>query len=61
MEIEELKQTIKGQEERIARLESIIQTLEKKTPSPAAPPPVDVYATPKSLNKLKNDIIRHLN
>ena len=61
MEIEELKQTIKGQEERIARLESIIQTLEKKTPPPVTPLPVDVYATPKSLNKLRNDIVRYLN
>ena len=61
MELTELKQTIKGQEERIARLESIIQTLEKKTPPPVTPLLVDVYATPKSLNKLRNDIVRYLN
>ena len=61
MELTELKQTIKGQEERIARLESIIQTLEKKTPPPAAPLPVDIFITPRSLKKAKSDIQRYLN
>ena len=60
MELTELKQTIKGQEERIARLESIIQTLEKKTP-PATPIAADVFITPSSLKKMKRDIINYLN
>lgn len=61
MELTELRQTVKSLEERVARLENIIQALEKKTPPPVTPLPVDVYAMPKSLNKLRNDIVRYLN
>ena len=61
MELTELRQTIKSLEERVARLESIIQTLEKKTPSPTAPLPVDIFITPRSLKKAKSAIQRYLN
>ena len=61
MEIAELKQTIKNQDERIARLESIIQALEKKTPAPATPIAADVFITPSSLKQMRRDIINYLN
>jgi len=60
MELTELRQTVKSLEERVARLESIIQTLEKKTP-PATPIAADVFITPSSLKKMKRDIINYLN
>ena len=60
MEMEEIRQKQKEQDERLDRMEVILQAIDKKN-SPTTPIPAEVYITPKSLNKLKNDIARHLN
>ena len=60
MMVAEMQLTIKSQGERIDRLESLVESLQKQTP-PTTPIPAEVYITQKSLNKLKNDIARHLN
>ncbi|MBQ2977906.1 MAG: hypothetical protein IJE17_10490 [Clostridia bacterium] len=60
MEMEEIRQKQKEQDERLDRMEIFLQAIDKKN-SPTTPIPAEVYITQKSLNKLKNDIARHLN
>ena len=60
MELAEMRQTLQRLEERIAHLESIVQNPPKQTP-PATPIPADIFITPTSLRKAKNDLKRYLN
>ena len=54
MSLFELRHTLKSIDERLARIESILSSMEKQpTPTPMA---ADVFITPQSRNRLKNDI-----
>ena len=60
MAITELQNTVKRQQEEIDNLKAVIKTQQKQNP-PATPIPADIYITPASLRKAKEDIIRYLN
>lgn len=54
MSLFEIRHTLKSIDERLARIESILSSMEKQpTPTPMA---ADIFITPQSRNRLKSDI-----
>ena len=60
MEMEEIRQKQKEQDERLDRMEVILQAIDKKN-SPTTPIPVDIVPTQSSLRKLRSSIYNALN
>ena len=67
MNIWELRQTVKRQQEQLDAMEKRIQALEKQvqsqnqTPPASSPIPADIFITPQSLKRAKKELWKALN
>ena len=61
MELWEMRETLKKQQEEIDELKRIIQALDKNSTPPVSPITADIFITPQSLKQTKKDLIRYLN
>ena len=61
MDLWEIRETLKKQQEEIDELKRIIQALDKNNTPPAAPIPADIFITPQSLRQVKKDLYKALN
>ena len=61
MELWEMRETLKKQQEEIDELKRIIQALDKNSTPPVSPIAADIFITPQSLKQTKKDLIRYLN
>ena len=61
MELWEMWETLKKQQEEIDELKRIIQAFGKNTSPPSAPIAADIFITPQSLRQVKKDLYKALN
>lgn len=61
MELWEMRETLKKQQEEINELKRIIQALDKNNTPPSVPIPADIFITPQSLRQVKKDFYKALN
>ena len=61
MDLWEIRETLKKQQEEIDELKRIIQAFDKNNTLPSAPVPADIFITPQSLRQVKKDLYKALN